>query len=308
MLVVAKKQRKAVCSMRHNLLSFCRHIKYVGILGLPRFFSDNRIFDFLWLFWLFGVIEIVLHLSINWQAVLQIGGIIVIKIRYGKSVPSAENYQSNIKYSLPFTGHWTVVNGGITKEFSHSWDIPSQRYAYDFLILDEYGRSFAGDAGDVKSYYCYGKDVLSPADGVVVEIYNNAKDSDIIGDGKVVCNSKDIRGNYILICHADNEYSILAHLQANSILVACGERVVRGQVIAKCGNTGNSSEPHLHFQIQNNRSFYFSAGLPIQFSDISVYKTPNYEKFDDRPTQVLNDIICSFISRGYNVFNNISKY
>ena len=290
--------------MRHKILSFCKYIKYLGILGLLSIFFEHRIFDFFWLFWLFSIVEIVLDYSIILQSTLQVIGIIIVKIRYGKNIPGTNNHQSNILYSLPFTGSWTVVNGGITKDFSHSWDIPSQRYAYDFIILDENGKSHSGDAGNAKSYYCYGKEVLSPADGIVIEVYNKAKDSNIMGNGKVDCNSKDIRGNYILINHSDNEYSMLAHLQPNSILINCGERVVRGQVIAKCGNTGYSSEPHLHFQLQNSKSFYFSAGLPICFSNISAYKTPNYQSIDNRPIQELNDKSCGFITRGHNVLNN----
>lgn len=125
-----------------------------------------------------------------------------------------------------------------------------------------------------------------------------------MGNGKVDCQSKDIRGNYILIKHSDNEYSMLAHLQPNSIMVNCEERVVRGQVIAKCGNTGNSSEPHLHFQLQNSKSFYFSAGLPICFLNIFAHKTPNYQSIDNRPVQDINEIDSGYITRGYNVANN----
>ena len=56
------------------------------------------------------------------------------------------------------------------KRLSHSWEIPTQRYAYDFVILDENGKSFCGEETEPSSFYCYGKDILAPADGVVAEI------------------------------------------------------------------------------------------------------------------------------------------
>lgn len=69
-------------------------------------------------------------------------------------VPSIENHQGKVKYSLPLKGNWVVVNGGITKALSHSWSINSQRYAYDFIKLDENGKSYAGDEMNLDSYYC----------------------------------------------------------------------------------------------------------------------------------------------------------
>lgn len=110
--------------MRNKILFISKYMKYLGILGLPRFIFEYRVFDFLWLFWLFGIVEIALNYSIIMQSILQVFGILWIKIRYGKNMPGTNNYQGKIAYSLPFAGRWTVVNGGITKDFSHSWDIP----------------------------------------------------------------------------------------------------------------------------------------------------------------------------------------
>ena len=87
-----------------------------------------------------------------------------------------------------------------------------------------------------------------------------------------------------------HEYSMIAHLLPESICVKKGDSVSRGQVIAKCGNSGNTSEPHIHFQIQYGKSFAISAGLPVLFAHIIVdgKKTPqgfitngHYVKNDD---------------------------
>jgi hypothetical protein len=219
--------------------------------------------------------------SIIIQALKQVQGLLVLKYKYQGNFPNIENYHSQIKYSLPFSGKWVVANGGVTKKTSHSWDIPTQRYAYDFIILDKIGNSFRGEETEVESFYCYGKDILAPADGIIVEVCAGNPNSNITKDRTVSCTACDIRGNYILICHSNNEYSLLAHLKPNSIIVSVGQSVKTGEKIAECGNSGNTTEPHLHFQIQLGRSFYSSPGLPIKFENIIVEDTPNYINFDD---------------------------
>lgn len=167
--------------------------------------------------------------SILKQSLKQLWGIIVLEYKYHDRLPDIKNYQSINQYSLPFEGKWTVVNGGVTEKLSHSWEIPTQRYAYDFVILDENGKSFCGEETEPSSFYCYGKDILAPADGVVAEIGTGNPDSQITEERTVSCDAEDIRGNYILIEHTGQEYSLLAHLQPDSILVTEGQRVQRGE-------------------------------------------------------------------------------
>ena len=210
-------------------------------------------------------------------------GLVVLEHRYGGKLPGPADYRSPRQYSLPFRGAWTVVNGGVTKETSHSWDIPTQRYAYDFLILDEEGKSFQGNETAPTSFHCYGQDILAPADGVVAEVLSGQPDSRITKDRKASCQARDLRGNYILLDHGQGEFSLLAHLQPDSILVTVGQQVRRGEALARCGNSGNSSEPHLHFQLQQGASFTTSPGLPIPFASLDVSPAPRYARFDDRP-------------------------
>ncbi|NMA68363.1 MAG: M23 family metallopeptidase, partial [Desulfitobacterium sp.] len=207
-------------------------------------------------------------------------------------------------YSLPFQGRWTVVNGGVDKDASHSWGIPTQRYAYDFVIMDEEGGTCSGDPTVLENYYCYGKEVLAPADGVVVDAKDHYKDSRTYGNGKTDPFIKDIRGNYIVIKHGSKEYSVIAHLLPHSLKVKIGDKVKRGEIIAKCGNSGNTTEPHIHFQIQDGRSFLASAGLPICFKDIQQEPIQNYHKFDPRPLPKPLEEGSPFIQRG-NLVGNI---
>jgi hypothetical protein len=289
---------------RYRLYLICRYAKYVGIVGLLlALFSDVKAFNWLCLLGLLVFVEIALTFSTFKCSLLQVIGISKVTKKYGSNVPNIENYSGDLRYALPFEGEWTIVNGCFTKEFSHSWDIPTQRYAYDFIMMDESGKSYQGDFKKVDSYYCYEKAILSPADGVVEEVVNESEDSLIIGNGKLFSRAKHIAGNYIVIKHNEKEYSTLAHLKKDSILVKVGDKVQRGQKIAACGNTGNSSEPHLHFQVQDGASFYHSAGIPIRFTNIKLNIQPNYLNMDPRPCMVIDKIPEGLITRGYRVSN-----
>lgn len=216
------------------------------------------------------------------QGIKQTFCIPLIYIKHGFRLPK-NNQCGKVEYRLPFDGEWTVVNGGLEKAFSHSWGVPTQRYAYDFLMMDESGKTYQGeDPADVGAYKCYGKMVLAPADGVVVEIGTNCENAKIMLPGNMEATAKDIRGNYVLIKHGEKEYGFIGHLQPESICVKPGETVQAGQIIAKCGNTGNSSEPHVHFHVQDGVDFFTSAGVPIQFRDICVSSQEGYGNYDSR--------------------------
>lgn len=288
----------------NRIVAISRNIKFVGLLGLPGLFFDSPLFDLLWLFWLFGLVEIFSNLPVFVQSLKQAAGMVVVPLRYGSRLPNQNDYHCKIKYSLPFEGNWIAVNGSVDKKFSHSWGIPTQRYAYDFLILDHEGKSGSGNKEAASDYYCYGKEITAPADGQIAEIGNSCPDSRILGGGKADCSARDIRGNYILIRHTEKEYSLLAHLQPGSIAVKEGQHVNRKEFLARCGNSGNSSEPHLHFQLQEGRSFFNSAGLPITFENITVCPASHYSDYDLRPVPPASDGPTHYISRGQNVANS----
>lgn len=236
--------------------------------------------------------------SIMKQVIHQVFGLFYMEFRYNGKYPDKDNFHGAVAYSLPFIGGWAVINGGVVKQTSHSWEIATQRYAYDFVILDGEGKSFTGEGTVLSDFYCYGKEILAPADGVIVEAEDGNPESAIALDGKIINNARDIRGNYLLIHHSDSEFSLLAHLKPDSIRVSVGDSVKRGQILAQCGNSGNSTEPHLHFHLQKGRSFFSSPGLPVSFENITV------ELFSDSEEGIQNlSLYPPYISRGQIVKN-----
>jgi hypothetical protein len=201
-----------------------------------------------------------------WQSILQNGGqiIAILRSRVSKTVTPS------IPMSLPFEGFWTVINGGLDIQSSHSWNLITQRYAYDLIITNKDGKKYDADASKAENYYAFGQNVLAPADGMVIKVQNNIRDYAYAGTGSIDLRTRDMRGNYVIIRHADHVYSVTAHLRKNSCIVKPGDLVKRGQVIAKCGNSGHSTEPHIHFHLQDHSNFYLAIGLPILFKNIEI--------------------------------------
>ncbi|QLK25902.1 M23 family metallopeptidase [Natrinema zhouii] len=222
------------------------------------------------------------------QDAMQLLGTAVAFARHRGSFPDAGSYDQRVSYRLPFDGTWTVVNGSHDHDYSHSWLPVNQRYAYDFVITDADGRTSPERAGsDVDAYYCYDEPVVAPADGVVVDVFDDAFEA-ARGGGISHPLKRDIRGNYVVIQHAPDEYSCLAHLVPGSATVEAGDRVARGQRIGRCGHSGNSSEPHLHFQVQDHPDFELAAGLPVAFDDVAI-EWPGVEAPVDDPRSHSSD-------------------
>lgn len=238
------------------------------------------------------------------QGIKQLFSIPYIYISHGFKLPQGSQC-SKVQYQLPFEGEWTVINGSCEKEFSHSWAVPTQRFAYDFVVMDNNGSTHLNDDTELTSYSCYGKNVLAPADGVVVSIGNICDDEKPFEGGTIEVTAKDVRGNYILIKHADKEYGFIGHLKPQSITVSIGQKIYQGEVIAKCGNSGNTSEPHIHFHLQDGISFFTSAGIPINFRNIIIWKKQGYDNYDKRKVSDLQEQTSEIVqvSRGYQVRN-----
>ena len=179
------------------------------------------------------------------------------------------NYQTKTALELPFEDEWYVSAGGRTHiEGAHHFIThgTGQRYAYDiFKVVDGNGNS--GEGGTNEDTYTFGARLNAPGDGKIIALENNIEDNSRPGNTNDNINNSTIAGNYIMIDHQNGEYSVLAHLKKGSILVSVGDIVTRGQEVAEAGNSGNSSGPHLHYQLQNTPDYFDSFGLPAQFKN-----------------------------------------
>ncbi len=142
---------------------------------------------------------------------------------------------------LPLMGEWTVTQAH-DGEYTH---IGEWGKAYDFMITDSYSKSYRNNGFLREDYYCYNKPVFAPADGYVETITNNTDDNEI---GKV--NTSNNWGNSIVIRHLNGLYTQISHLRKDTFKVKPGDFVKRGEILANCGNSGRSPEPHVHFQVQ----------------------------------------------------------
>ncbi|WP_440991601.1 M23 family metallopeptidase [Haloarchaeobius baliensis] len=203
-----------------------------------------------------------------WEGLKQLGGQAAVYGRYLGRLPNPETWESEVQYRLPVEGEWTVVNGSHERRHSHSWGLVTQRYAYDLVVTDDSGATHDGDGTDPEQFHCFGLPVVAPADGTVVATRTGHPDHDRIG--WVDLDQRSIVGNYVTIRHADGEYSMLAHLRRGSVTVEPGEEVQAGQRVGACGHSGNSTEPHLHFHLQDRPSFFTGMGLPIRFDDTAT--------------------------------------
>jgi urea transporter/murein DD-endopeptidase MepM/ murein hydrolase activator NlpD len=150
-------------------------------------------------------------------------------------------YKNYLRLQLPFLGQW-MVSQGHNGSITHKGDWSK---ALDFIIVDSELKTYSGYPVAPENFYCYNKPVVAPAKGFVQEIVDFIDDNEI---GKV--DKQQNWGNSIVIKHADGLYTKMSHLKKSSFKVAVGDYVKKGDIVAACGNSGRSPEPHLHFQVQ----------------------------------------------------------
>jgi murein DD-endopeptidase MepM/ murein hydrolase activator NlpD len=138
-----------------------------------------------------------------------------------------------------------------------------QRFAIDFAQLRENDKTYQGEPKDNRNYRCFGAEALAVADARVADFHDgipeNLPDS---AERAVKVTLGTVSGNYVVLDLGGGRFAPYAHLQPGSIRVGKGDRVRRGQVLGLVGNSGNSTEPDLHFQISDSPSILTGEGLP----------------------------------------------
>jgi urea transporter/murein DD-endopeptidase MepM/ murein hydrolase activator NlpD len=142
---------------------------------------------------------------------------------------------------LPFWGEWKVSQG-YNGKYTHKGE---WNKAVDFVLFDEMMSTHEFFSNQCENYYCYNKPIVAPADGLVADIVDNVEDNE---PGRV--NANQNWGNTIIIKHLNDLFTQMSHLRAGSFKVRIGDLVKQGDMVASCGNSGRSPEPHLHIQAQ----------------------------------------------------------
>ena len=182
------------------------------------------------------------------------------------SAPIENIQKSTTPLQLPFKEEWTVTWGGTTDETNGAHrTVAAQQGAFDLLITDTKGKSFLGNGTSNKDYYVFGKEIIAPCDAEVVVAVDGIDDN-IPGQ----FNPLHVYGNEIILRTDQNEYVVFAHLKQHSIQVKMGQKVKKGELLGLCGNSGNSSEPHLHFHVQDRQNTNDAIGLQAFFQNIRV--------------------------------------
>ena len=210
------------------------------------------------------------------------------------------NMQTNpIIVDFPLRGEWMVPNTPGKKIPSHETDQFGQRYAYDFLQVnwDKKNKPFYSNHGFIylifgvplNKCFSWGQEIYSPCDGKVIKASDGYKERPIahlISDLFVVFknalmfnpekdNIQSVIGNYIILEISENVYALFAHLQRDSIVVTIGETIKTGQVLGKVGHSGNSTAPHLHFQLMDSSDLSRRTVFPVHLESTNYFKLAN---------------------------------
>lgn len=184
-----------------------------------------------------------------------------------------------VAISSPLKGdHWLAANGPSNTSGHRQALIPidghaviSQRFAIDWVQLRDDGKTYQGDEKDNKNYLAYGHEAYAVADGIVTETKDGIPENIPGANSRAVpITLETVGGNHVIIDIGAGNFAFYAHLQPGSLRVKLGDHVRRGQVVGLVGNSGNSTEPHLHFHIENGSSPLGAEGLPYSLASFEV--------------------------------------
>ncbi|MFC7304016.1 M23 family metallopeptidase [Streptomyces monticola] len=203
--------------------------------------------------------------------------------------------------AAPVTGRWRALNSPADKVPSHGTHALGQAYAIDIVAEPATGArpgfGWWPLARRNEDFPAYGTDVLAVADATVVSADDRQRDHlsrtswpalvyflVVEAVGRFLGGARRVVGNHVILDLGDGTYALYAHLKRGSLTVAKGDRVRAGQAFAQCGNSGNSTEPHVHFQLMDGADMNTANGTPFTWRGIGVPR--NGETFEAAEAQV----------------------
>lgn len=199
-----------------------------------------------------------------------------------------------VELQLPFTGRWLVQMSPARRVPSHGTNLMGSSYAIDFVGVDSEHRLAAVTdwrtslgTEPPERFISFGREVLAPCTGQVVVVHNGEPDHEarrspitLLGyaltqASRVRAGIPAIAGNHLTIAdEASGAFITLVHLRRDSLRVGPGARVRVGDVLAECGNSGNSTSPCVHVQATDRTDFRSAVAVPLTFRDYRQWHTP----------------------------------
>ncbi|MFD4116245.1 M23 family metallopeptidase [Streptomyces niveus] len=228
-----------------------------------------------------------------------VAAVLLIQGRRTAAALKGTTARTPVETGAPVSGRWTALNSPATKVPSHGIHSYGQTYAIDILAAPDpdprppFAMLWPLVRGN-SHYPAFGAPVLAVADATVVQVLNGRRDhltrTSLPALAWMMLIESPLResagpswivGNHVVLDLGDGTYAMYAHLKQGSVTVAAGDRVRAGQRIAACGNTGNSTESHVHFQLMDGPDMDTARGIPFTWRGVGV--PANGESFTPEP-------------------------
>lgn len=222
-------------------------------------------------------------------ALLPLAGCVLMLTSLGSIALAARRRGTDappIRVTAPVAGRWLGMNSPTSQVPSHGVRAYGQSHAIDLVAepLTAQRPQFGSGAGMrlPQDFPAFGEPVFSMIDGVVVAASDGQRDHRSRSTGLAVAymmlegavrelgGPRFIVGNHVTVRSSDGNYALIAHIRKRSLRVRVGDRVTAGQQLAECGNSGNSSEPHVHAQLMDRASLWTAQGLPLVFTHATI--------------------------------------
>lgn len=197
---------------------------------------------------------------------------------------------------FPLKGEWVAPNTPGTRVPSHGTDLFGETYAYDFVGIDSTSKTlryyrptllqYVLFGLKLEDYFGWGQPIYAASAGTVVQVEDGIAERNPVNlfrDTMIAFKNarafstdqtadfRALTGNYVTVETSDG-YALYAHAQNGSICVSPGEKVLAGQPLAHVGHSGNSTAPHLHFQLMDDLDPWKTKGIPVSFREYEVYR------------------------------------
>lgn len=187
-----------------------------------------------------------------------------------------------IDLEYPFEGCWRTQRSPANRVPSHGTTLWATSYAIDFLPVDEAGRTAPVTLGSLvrseppERFPGFGRPVLAPVRGVVARVHDGVRDHDSVRGlpsiryaltqrRRAAAGWVGLAGNHVMVEAQDGTVVAICHLQRGSVRVQVGDAVGPGETLGRCGNSGNSTEPHVHLQAMDGSDVSHASAVPVTF-------------------------------------------